>query len=154
MVSRDSLRPNNLNIGISYGEIMEKRNAYFYGVAIEYGRKLNNAPLGLGVAMMWDSETDRNKFDAIETITGALTASYLISDKFSLATGLAKGFIDDDNPQMTYKFTNGDWSTGLIAAYVIPTGQASFIGITSSLEYNMSQSEFSFSLDLSYALNW
>ena len=154
VVSRDTVRPNNINIGISYGEIIEKRNAYFYGVAVEYSRKLNNLPAGLGAGIMWDSETDRAQLDPVETFTGAITGSYLLSDKFSLATGLAKGFIDDDNPEKKYKFTNGDWSTGLIVAYIVPTGKTSFIGITTSFEYNLSQKEFSISFDLSYALNW
>ena len=154
VVSRDTVRPNNINIGISYGEIIEKRNAYFYGIAAEYSRKLKNLPAGVGAGIMWDSETDRSQIEPVRTFTGALTASYLLSDKFSLATGLAKGFIDDDNPQKDYKFTDGDWSSGIIVAYIIPTGKASFIGLTTSLEYNLSQKEPSISLDLSYALNW
>ena len=154
VVSRDSVRPNNINIGISYGEIIEKRNAYFYGIAVEYSRKLNNLPAGLGVGIMWDSETDRAQTRPVETFTGALTGSYLLSERFSLATGLAKGFVDDDNPGKTYKFTDGDWSTGIIVAYIIPTGKTSFIGLTTSLEYNLSKGEPSISLDLSYALNW
>ena len=154
VVSRDSLRPNSINFGISYGEIIEKRNAWFYGFAAEYSRKIKDIPVGYGASLMWDSEKDRAKLDPVRTFTGALTGSYLLSDKFSLATGLAKGFIDDDNPQKVYKFTNGDWSTGLILAYAFPTGQKTFIGLTTSFEYNISQKEFSISFDLSYAFNW
>ena len=154
IISRDAELPNNFNLAISYGEIIEKRNAWFYGFAAEYSRRLNKLPIGVGASLMWDSETDRAQTEAVRTFTGALAGSYLLSERFSLSTGLAKGFLDDDNPEKTYKFTNGDWSTGLILAYAFPTGKATFIGLTSSLEYNISQKEFSLSLDLSYAFSW
>ena len=154
LVSRDTLLPNNINFAVSYGEILKKRDAWFYGFTAEYSRRFKKAPVGLGLSLMWDSETDKAKTNPVQTVTAAIAGSYLIGDRFSLGTGIAKGFIDDENPQRAYKFTDGDWTTGLIFAYIIPTGQATFIGFTTSLEYNISQKEFSLSIDLSYAFNW
>lgn len=110
--------------------------------------------MGFGTSLMWDSETDKAKANPIGTFTGAVTGSYLLSQRFSIGTGLAKGFINDDNPQRGYRFSNGNWSTGVVLSYSIPTGSQTFMGLTSSFEYNISQKEVSISLDLSYAFTW
>jgi len=154
IISRNADLFNNMNISLSYGEIIQKRNAWFYGFSAEYSRRLKNAPVGVGLSIMWDSETDKAKSNPVKSFSGALAGSYLVTERFSLGAGLAKGLINDENPNRTYKFANGDLSTGLMLAYTFPMGNQSLIGLTSSLEYNLSQREFSLSLDLSYAFSW
>ena len=102
---------------------------------------------------MWDQETDVKKDKVVGTFTAAITGSYLISKRWSVGSGLGKGFMDTDNTDKNYKFTSGDWSTALFFGYQIPLNLKSSLGISASYEYNISGKETSFSIDLSYGIN-
>ena len=62
---------------------------------------------------MWDQEKDVKKNKVVSTFTAVVTGSYLINDRWSVGTGLGKGFMDTDNPDKNYKWGDGDWSTAL-----------------------------------------
>ena len=133
VVSPDAERPNNFSVSASYGEILNKRNAWFYGFAADYTRRLAEAPFGVGSTLMWDSETDRNARKTVGTYTFAITGSWIFSQQASLGTGIAKGFMDNDNPDTRYRFNNGDWATGLILTYAIPARVNRFVAFSGSL---------------------
>lgn len=150
-ISRLDDKKGYVSLAGSYGQIFE-RDAWFYGFSAEYSRRLNKLPIGLAGSFMWDNETDVKKDKVVGTITAAVTGSYLISQRWSVGTGLGKGIIDSDNNKKTYQFTDGDWSTALFFGYQIPLNIRSSLAISASYEYNMSANETSFSIDLAYGL--
>ena len=150
-VSRLEDRPGALSLGVSYGGMFE-RNAEFFGITSEYSRRLNKLPIGLSGSLMWDREEDFDKKKVVETFTAAFTGSYLFGSRFSLGTGLGKGFMDTDNPDETYKFTDGDWVTAVFGGYQLPVSDRFALGLSLSLEYNISAKETSLSVDLAFGL--
>jgi hypothetical protein len=150
-IPRSENQKSALSLSASYGEILD-REASFYGFSGEYARRLNNAPVGFAGSLMWDSEKDRTKNKTVNTFTAAITGSYLVGRRFSIGTGLGKGFMDTDNPEEKYKFTSGDWTTALFGGYQILLKNRSTIGISLSYEYNMSAKENSLSIDLAFGI--
>ena len=151
-ISRDSKKNGFFSLAGSYGQVFA-RNAHFFGFSGEYSRRLNKLPIGIAGSLMWDQEKDVKKDKVVSTFTAAVTGSYLISDRWSVGTGLGKGFMDTDNPDKKYKFSSGDWSTAIFFGYQIPINLKSSIGISASYEYNMSANETSFSIDVSYGFS-
>ena len=102
-------------------------------------------------------------------LRGAQTAAGLINPDVFLAVdcspcqdtfggddisgSLGKGFMDTDNPDKKYKFSDGDWSTAIFFGYQIPINLKNSIGVSASYEYNMSANETSFSIDISYGFS-
>lgn len=151
-ISRDAEKKGFMSLAGSYGQVFD-RDARFFGFSGEYSRRLNKVPIGMAGSLMWDQETDVKKDKVVSTFTAAITGSYLISDRWSVGTGLGKGFMDSDNKNKNYKFTSGDWSTALFFGYQIPLNLKSSLGLSASYEYNISGKETSFSIDLSYGFN-
>lgn len=151
-ISRDKEKNNFVSLAASYGQVFQ-REAWFYGFSGEYSWRLDKIPVGIAGSLMWDREKEVPKNKITDTFTGAVTASYLISDRWSVGTGLGKGFMDTDNPDKNYKFSDGDWSTAIFFGYQIPLNMKSSLGLSASYEYNMSAKETSFSLDLSYGFS-
>ena len=151
-ISRDKEKKNFISIAGSYGQIIQ-RDAWFYGFSGEFSRRLNNIPIGIAGSLMWDQDTDVKKDKVVGTFTAALTGSYLFKKRWSVGTGIGKGFIDTDNKDQNYKFTSGDWNTAIFLGYQIPLNMKSSLGLSASYEYNISGKETSFSLDLSYGFN-
>lgn len=150
-IPRTEDQNNAISISTSYGEILD-REARFYGFSGEYARRLKKAPVGFAGSLMWDSEKDESKNKTVNTFTAAITGSYLIGKRFSIGTGLGKGFADTDNREGKYKFASGDWTTALFGGYQIPLKGRSTIGISLSYEYNMSAKENSLSIDLAFGI--
>ena len=151
-ISRNEEKKNFASLAGSYGQIFE-REAWFYGFSGEYSRRLNKLPIGIAGSLMWDQEKDVKKDNTVSTFTAALTGSFLFKERWSVGTGLGKGFADTDNADKNYQFTDGDWSTAIFLGYQIPLTINNSIGISASYEYNMSGNETSFSLDLSYGFS-
>ena len=151
-ISRNEEHKNFVSLAASYGQIIQ-REASFYGFSAEFSHRLDNIPLGLAGSFMWDQENDVEKNKVVSTFTAAITGSYLLSDRWSVGTGLGKGFMDTDNKDKNYQFTSGDWSTALFFGYNIPLSLKSSLGLSASYEYNISGKETSFSIDLSYGFN-
>ena len=99
--------------GGSYGAMLQ-RPADFWGLTAGYAYQLSG-PWALSPSLSYDKETDRSKDNPsiVNTFTFIGTISYFLTEKFSLTTGLAKGFMDDDNQEKKINGVNGDWSTGL-----------------------------------------
>ncbi len=151
-ISRDKQNKSFISLAGSYGQVFE-REAWFYGFSGEFSRRLDKVPIGLAGSLMWDQEKDVKKDNVVGTFTGAITASYLMNHRWSVGTGLGKGFMDTDNQDENYKFTDGDWSTAIFLGYQIPLNLKSSLGLSASYEYNLSANETSFSLDLSYGFS-
>ncbi|WKK65587.1 hypothetical protein [Lutimonas zeaxanthinifaciens] len=151
-ISRNEKKRSFVSFSASYGEFIE-RDAWFYGFNGEFSKRLKNVPIGIAGSLMWDQEKDVKKDKIVSTFTAAVTGSYLISNRWSVGTGLGKGFMDTDNSNKKYKWADGDWSTALFFGYQIPLNLKSSIGISASYEYNMSANETSLSLDVSYGFS-
>ena len=80
-----------------------------------------SGPWSVAASLMWDRETeafvDKPNKD-VDTFALAGTVSYSISKWFNVGTGLGKGIADTDNSSRSIKFSNGDWSTGIVAGLV------------------------------------
>ena len=151
-ISREKDKPNTLSVSASYGENFTK-NAWFYGFSGDYGRRLKNLPVGVGASFMWDEETPRNSNNRSErTFTLAVTGSYLLTDRFSTGGGLAKNIIKDDNPERKYEWVNGPWIAGLFFNGIAFDFGNSYLSSMITFEYNITDDEFSISIDISYGL--
>lgn len=137
--------------GISSGIILQ-RNAYFLGGTLDYSKYINDN-FTVTTSLTYDQEREKTK--AIDNTTNTFTiigsVSYTLSKSMVVSTGLAKGFADDDNNEKNIMFANADWSTGVSFGYAFPKinqSQNKIYSISSSLEYNITKSEFSISVDL------
>lgn len=151
-ISRNEEKRSFVSFAGSYGEFLE-RDAWFYGFNGEFSRRLKNIPIGIAGSLMWDQEEDVKNDKIVSTFTAAITGSYLIGNRWSVGTGLGKGFMDTNNSDKNYQWADGDWSTALFFGYQIPLNLKSGIGISASYEYNMSANETSISLDVSYGFS-
>ncbi len=142
---------NGVGAGLSIGEQVN-RDATFWGWSVEYSRYLSDR-WTFGTALTWDEETEEfpDKPDAVTaTFTAVASISYSVTDRFSLTTGLGKGFANDDNPEGKMKFSNGDLGTGIVAGYAFPISNRRSISASLAYEFNLTQNERSISVDVSY----
>ena len=148
---------NTISFGPSYG-VMLDRNAQFWGLSLGYAYKFKG-PWAISPSVAYDQEFDFSKSETqiVNTFTFIGTITYYLNPKWSLTTGIAKGFLDDDHVPKSLKWVNGDWATGITVGYSLPDfpfwSRDSF-AISSSLEYNFNKNEFSFSLDLVIGVSW
>ncbi len=150
--SPDSTFSSALNLSFSAGSMVQ-RNASFYGFGADWNQQIGGGKFGIGTNLMWDQETSKEQNEGtVRTFTFALTGNYMVFNNLAIGTGIGKGFVDDDNPNQQYKFTNGDWATGLFIGYQGLLGSNKTIGLTGSYEYNITKKETSLSLDLSLGL--
>ena len=153
-VSQD--RVNGISFGLSYGEHNDK-DADFWGWSLGYSRVVGPRWV-LAAAITWDEETERKTGQAntvVKAFTAVGTVSYLLSDSFTLTTGLAKGIANDENSSRSMKFKGGDVSTGLAVGYNLPVfapNSRYSLGLSLSYEYNISEKQTSASADIS--LGW
>lgn len=110
-----------------------------------------NSSWFISCSVMWDEEREKNRIIGTYSIASCL--GYKTNRKWSIATGLGKGIIGNENEKRRYNLINGDWSTGINSTYnfLLFTKQFS---LTSALEYNITQKEYSFSIDLNFTLPW
>lgn len=144
-----------LTPAISYG-VIGARSAEFGGVTVNYGQAFTQR-WSWNFALAWDNEKSRNKSGdskRANTFTGILTGGYAISRKWDISFGFGKGFADDDNNDEQLAFTNGDWSTGTSLGWTFWQRAQRRLSLSTSIEYNLSSSEPSFSLDLGYGFSF
>ncbi len=146
---------NAIGFSLSYGGKNNDRDAQFWGWSVDYSRVLGRRWVA-GAALAWDEETER--FDSrpdktVRTFPAIGTVSYNLSERFSLTTGLGKGFADTDNPSGSMRFTSGDLGTVIALGFATP-GLPHFtrdsIGVSLAYEYNGSQKETTVSLDVTF----
>ena len=115
---------HSIGFGPSLGVVLDN-DKWFWGFAGDYGRQVSEHWV-LAASLAYDQEIDDSKdgvpVKKVNTFTGAATVAYLVTESFSLTTGLGIGFLDDDNPQQEYRFTSGDLGTGLVLGYAWPWG--------------------------------
>lgn len=147
---------NSIGIGPSYGRMLQ-RNADFIGASLGYSRKINDQWVWTG-SLAYDQETPYSvDTKIINTFTAIGTISYFLDKHWGLTTGLAKGITDDDNVNRQMDFVNGDWSTGISLSYNLPDypfWSRDAFTVSSSLEYNLTQQEFSWSVDFVMGISW
>ncbi len=149
-ISRDKDRPFALGGGVGYGEFLN-RNAWNWGINVDGSRRLKNSDFGLGVSLMFDSETERESNNRpVGSLVSAISIAYLLNDMFSFGTGLGKEFISNGNEARDYEFTNGDWGTGLFLVFQPKRIRKSSISLI--YQYNLTNGDKSISLDLGYLL--
>ncbi len=145
---------NSVGVGVSAGTVVE-RDANFWGFTLDFARRITNRLVAAG-SVSWDSETEKfaDKPDnTIKTYTAVGTISYMFTERMSLTTGLGKGFADDDNPQQSMQFSNGDLSTGIVFGYAtegFPFFARDSVSLSAAYEYNIDQNETMISFDLAF----
>jgi long-subunit fatty acid transport protein len=150
------LRPEDKH-SISYGPSVGwnlDRDAWFWGVAYDYGYVLNDR-WSLAAALAFDQETEHRDIvpdKKVNTFTAIGTITYALNDYLSLTTGLGKGFLDDDNSQQRFRFTDGDLGTDLAVGLNFPWTDDRSSYLSSAYEYNISQKERTLSFDFGIAL--
>ena len=140
---------NGMGVGVSYSE-QNDRDADFWGWSVDYSRWLNNKWTA-AVSLTWDEETERfvdKPDEAGETYTLIGTITYNLTPSLGVTTGLAQGIADDDNDDKEMRFKSGDVSTGVGLGYQIPISERNSIGLNVAYEYNISENETSYSVDL------
>jgi hypothetical protein len=141
---------NAIGMGISYGPFIG-RDATFWGLAVDYTRRL---PHGWSVAasLAYDMDTERFEDGSTKKIQ-ALNAVGIVNysfDKFTLTTGLSKGFANDDNLDRSFQLASGDWGTGIVFGISLPDlpwTARDVLGLSVGYEYNLSQKEADISFD-------
>jgi len=145
---------NSVGVGISAGTVVE-RDANFWGFTLDYARRTSDR-LVISGSVTWDRETETftSKPDnTVNTYTAVGTISYLLNERMSLTTGLGKGFADDDNPDQSMRFTNGDLSTGIVFGYAtegFPFFARDSVSLSAAYEYNIDKNETMISFDLAF----
>ena len=140
---------NSVSFGLSYGEQL-KRDAEFVGWTIEYSRAYTG-PWYLNASLAWDTEKDKDKDKQTDTYTLIGTVSYAFSSLMNITAGYGKGIADDDNKYNQMQFTSGDSSLGVALGTripVFPKASPYSLGLSISYEYNVSENETDYSLDL------
>ena len=90
-----------------------------------------------------------DSFSAIGSI------AYVLTDWMSVMTGASKGFADTSSGRM--RFASGDWATGIgvgLATPGLPFFERDSIGFSATYEYNISQRETGFSVDVTFGLSF
>jgi hypothetical protein len=139
----------NVGTGLSYGTILG-RDAQFWGASLNASHAFG-ANWGVSSALAYDQETERlsnGSRSKINTFTAIVTPYYRFHRRLTISAGFGKGFIDDDNPHRAMRFTNGDWATGTALSVMLYSRKNISAGFDTSLEYNISQEEWSISWDL------
>ena len=147
---------NSVSFGLSYGSQID-RDAEFWGWSGDYGRRIFDRWVLAG-AITWDRETERKQDEPdarTETFNAIGTISYALNEWVSLTTGLSKGFADTSRGS-GMRFTNGDWGTGVAVGFSTPGPlfDRDSVGFSASYEYNISQHETGFSVDVTFGLSF
>jgi hypothetical protein len=146
---------HSIGPGLSAGWNLDQAK-WFWGWAVDYGYTLDSK-WSPGLSLTYDQEIespDGGPDKKTNTCTGIATISYSLTRNVAVATGIAKGFLDDDNSQQKYRFTSGDWSTGLILTLSWPWTPDRAMSFSTSYEWNISESEPSISFDLGLGLSF
>lgn len=153
VVSRYTEYVNAAGFSLSAGSVLQ-REAYFLGFAFDYSRSIAG-PLSAAASLAYDREKEymaNSTEKIIKTWTLIGTINYSL-DKLTFSTGLAKGFANTDNLEQRMRFNDGAWSTGFCIGYALPDlpfFDRDNISISSSIEYNISDSEWNLSFDLAF----
>ena len=146
---------NTVGFGASYGPFLD-RDADFWGLAVDYGRRLGGA-WSVGTSLAVDRETDRSSeaLRRTDTLSAVVVVNFSLR-RLTLTSGLSKGFADTDRSGGGWSFVNGDWGTGLILGVSLPSLSWSprlSITLSAGYEYNLSAREpdLSFDVGLGYA---
>jgi hypothetical protein len=142
---------NTVGVGVSYGPFIG-RDATFWGLAVDYTRRL---PHGFSVAASLAYDTDTERFEDgskkhIQALNAVGIVNYSLS-RFTLTTGLSKGFATDDNENRSWQFASGDWGTGIVFGISLPDlpwTERDVVAVSVGYEYNLSQKEADISFDL------
>ncbi len=137
----------------SYGLIAE-RDASFWGASLNYSYALTDE-WGLGFSFAYDQETEtfaNQPRNTINSFTAIITPYYRVNDWLTVSGGVGKGIVDDDNGTGRLQFKDGDWAVGSAVSIDLFTRDHFSIGLDTSLEYNVTQKEWSISWDLGCSL--
>ena len=87
---------NSVGFGPSVGIVLDN-DKWFWGFAGDYGRQVAERWV-VAAALAYDQEIDDSMTGVpvkkVNTFTGAGTVAYMVTERFSLTTGLGLGFLD------------------------------------------------------------
>jgi hypothetical protein len=148
-VVQDRELKHSVGFGPSVGWVLDN-DKWFWGFAVDCGRRVSERWV-LAASLAYDQEIEELKGGLpekkVNTFTGAGTVAYMVTDQFSLTTGLGMGFLDDDNKEQTYEFTSGDLGTGIVCGYAWPWGTDRSFTVSAAYEWNLTEGESTLSVD-------
>lgn len=148
---------STLGVGLSTGWQLD-RDAEFWGWTADYGHRVFDSWV-LNGSIAWDRETEEEQDGSrtrVDTFTAIATISYGVTRWMALTTGIGKGFADTGKGG-GMSWNDGDWSTGISVGFStpgLPIFERDSIGFAASYEYNISERETSFSVDVSFGLSF
>ena len=149
--------PGGVTVGtaLSYGVIVE-RDADFWGTSLNFAHAIEE-DWGFAWSIAFDRETEQMMTGARKTVdsfTAIITPYYVVTDWLTISAGFGKGFADNDNPVRSLRFTEGDWATGGALGFDLFTRDRFSVGLDTSLEYNLSEKEWSLSWDIGCSISF
>ena len=148
-VNQDSQLVNSFSVGASVGWPYEKEDAKFWGLNADYTRTFSTN-WSASASLTYDQETSRQTgrpTKVVNSFAAVLLVNFALSPRWSLSTGLSQDFLDDDNMDGELQFKLGDVGTGLAVGVSLPNS----VGLSLAWEWNISESEPSVSVDISYS---
>lgn len=145
---------NQVGGGVSVGRA-GKSGGDFWGVAIDYGRVLNDK-WSISVGLSWDEQTEKRTMmpnKVVQTYTLTTSASYSINDRLGLGFGLGHGLWDDDNPQREFK-SSDSLGAGVALSWAFYSNDRHSFGLTPTVEYSFDDKAWNVSIDLGYSIGF
>jgi hypothetical protein len=147
---------NTFGTAVSTGLFFNK-DAYFWGVGVDYSRMLTNKWI-INISMGYDQEiskSETNDNTIVNTLTPSLAFGYVLTPKIVLGLGLGKGLFDDDNDSGDLKINkNGSWTVGLIGVYTLFQKGRHGFDITSGFEQGIGNPDLDFTIELGYGYSF
>jgi len=147
---------NTFGSAVSTG-IFFNKDAYFWGLGVDYSRLLSNNWV-INISMAYDQEISKsvsNTNTAVNTLTPSLAFGYVFTPKFVLGLGVGKGLFDDDNATGNLKLNkNGSWTVGLIGVYTIYQKGRHGFDISAGVEQGIGNADLDITLELGYGYSF
>ena len=131
------------SIGSNY-----QNDSFFWGLSADYSRLVAERwSVSASVTFDRDREPQPAMSDkVVDTYALIVTGNYQFAERWSITTGIARDFADNDNPEEKLKVAWGDWSTGVAFGYA-PNDS---VGLSFSWEWNITDREPAISMDVTY----
>ena len=145
---------NHVGGGVSVGRA-GKNDADFWGLAIDYGRVLNDK-WSISVGLSWDEQTEMRATmpdKVVQTYTLITSASYSINNRLGLGFGFGHGLWDDDNPQREFK-SSDSLGAGVALSWAFYSRSRHSFSLTPTVEYDFDDDAWNVSVDLGYSIGF
>ena len=111
-------------------------------------------------SLAWDRDTEKKSGgdEVSDTYSVTVAVAYRVIGNLYLGTGLGKGFlqrkIEPQRQDWKRSKSGDDWSTGIVASAPIWARGRYDISPSATLEYNISDNNWSWSVDVGFAIGF